>query len=148
MRDKKLWLIFIIIFIMIGCKSMAKDNSNNQIDLSKLASLDNPVISPSGKYILILEEKTDGKLNYYIFKIQINDSTKKIIFTLDEKIFRKRDMNYICWDSSDWIWGYSGDVGVYYWSEMNMQWVKNVYLKEKQIQPPDILVKLRPNSFK
>lgn len=153
--------MLVLIMANTGCSIMG-NNSKSSIDKlganykkeltsEYLATIKNPVKSPSGKYLLIIIEGNDGIVNYNQFQIaKINNEEMKseVIFNSLDK-FRTRDTVYFLWDNEDRVWVYSGDIGTFYWIRKNDNvWEKQRYVDHKDTPVPEILKKLRPNVFK
>jgi len=151
-----LYNLLIIIILVYSIHTLTrddkKDNNNtgyeNRSHLinKSLATPENPVKSPSGKYLLIIENGYDGVIHYNQFKIINIDSQNNIIsveYKSDYK-YRTRDTLYFLWDLYDRVWIYSGDIGTTYWEKSNNNlWLKHIY-RVTDIPAPDLLKELRP----
>ena len=99
--------------------------------------------SPSGKFILKIEEVIVEKIKYW--KFCILDSIKQQVYN-SEELFDIRHNTYFLWDSSDNVWIYSGDVGTFVWEQNNLNWYKRHYLEIDKL-PPKFLVNKYPKIF-
>jgi len=107
-----------------------------------------PLSSPSDKYEAIIEEYDDnGVKSYKLYIVDVMDD-EDAKYTAD-LIFRARDKNYVFWaDAEDILWGYSGDVGSYFWVNEGGTWVKKTYADNQDAIVPQALKDARPNKYK
>jgi hypothetical protein len=115
------------------------------IENKQLATTENPVLSPSGKYWLQVVQGFDGEVHFnqfYIIKASPDGKRTKNIVFICEDTYRTRDRTFFLWDNDDRIWAYSGDVGTFFWENDGVNnWNKhNAY--EKGIKEPEELLKL------
>ena len=105
-------LILSFLFIF-GCEESSNqevtryDNLSHEID-TNLATPMNPVISPSGKFTLVIDKGYDGQVHYNPFKVLSRDKGKEeqIVFQSAEQ-YRTRDALFFIWDNEDRVWVYS-----------------------------------------
>ena len=110
------------------------------------ANLNQPISSPSGSYSAIIEEFNDNGVNSY--KLYIVDLIGNGTKHETDLIFRARDRNYVFWaDEEDVLWGYSGDVGTFFWVIENDSWIKKAYTDNKDAKVPQALKDARPNRY-
>ena len=80
-----------------------------------------------------------------LYCIDVNDKGAKYKADL---VFRARDRNYVFWaDEEDILWGYSGDVGTFFWTKEYGSWVKKAYADNKDAIVPQALKEARPNKY-
>lgn len=122
----------------------------NKIDTKGIATINNPVVSPSGKYQLkIIEETKEGvRYNKFaILKTMDGNSNFKEIY-ISNRLFRTRDNLYFVWDDNDRVWVYSGDIGTFFWERRsNDNWQQYAYAENKNVNVPEILKKIKPGYF-
>lgn len=95
----------------------------------KFATPDNPVISPSGKYKMVIESGYNGVVYYNNFVIhKTEDDT--LLYSSPAQ-FRTRDRLMFAWDELDNVWIYTADMGICWWEKENDIWVNN----NKNIEP-------------
>lgn len=116
---------------------------------NQIATPENPIVSPSGKYQLEVVNGYNGLVKFqrfYITKLEDRAYSPRVIFACLDT-FRTRDTLYFLWDNNDRVWVYSGDVGTYYWVCVdNDQWEKYSYANTP-ILVPELLNQLRPEGF-
>jgi hypothetical protein len=134
--------IALLLLFLAGCVS----NSDTSQQNAYLASSENPIKSPSGKYTLQLETIFFEGTKSYRLGIKENESGTQV-FTAGE-LFRVRDTNFFLWDSKDRVWAYNGDTGTYLYFEENGVWKRVSYSYELKDEVPEKLVELRPKMFK
>lgn len=145
-----LGLIFIIILgsAVINYTSPSSDNRNS--DNKLLATPENPIVSPSGKFQLQVTQGFNGLVHFNRFdiaKIGEKGSDPEVVY-VSKDTFRTRDRLYFLWDELDRVWVYSGDVGVFYWNRVNdEQWEKNTWSRDKKVTVPKLLKSLTPEFF-
>jgi len=130
----------------MGCN---KENKG-ATDKTYIDIFDNPnisLISPSGNYLAIIKKFNDNGIESYKIYIKYKDNDNDLGYETD-LIFRARDKNYIFWaDESDILWGYSGDIGTFFWSRENGNWAKHSYADNRDAVVPQALKKVRPRNF-
>ncbi len=135
-------------FLFILNENVGKNGIYDEIK-SKCAVTGNPVLSPSGKYSLIINGGDDGTCEYNKFSIAgILESSveNSIIFESKDK-YRTRDALYFLWGKNDTVWVYSGDTGTYYWERSGEKiWTKRSFA-EKPCEPPELLARMKPRYF-
>ncbi len=130
-------IIIFIIFLLFSNKDSSineeKGGTRNQSELTETKDLDiatpqNPLISPSGKYQLEILEGFNGIVQFYRFnitKFEGKGVEPAVVFS-SKDTFRKRDRVIFIWDKEDRVWVYSGDVGTAYWTKVNDEnWTKS-----------------------
>lgn len=142
-------LVIAIVFVIVYCFSKP-NNEDNEVDMSGIATVNNPVISPSGKYQLkVIDEMIDGiKHNKFaIYKVSNGEIESSAIF-ISNDVYRTRDALFFLWDDKDRVWVYSGDVGVFFWESVSDGiWQKHDHADNKSIPVPTLLEKLRPGIY-
>jgi len=153
MSDNKKYLVFVIFAVLFYFLFVVNEKVENggiygEIK-SKCAVPGNTVISPSGKYSLIVTAGDDGTVEYNKFSIAAapgSSGTEAVIFSSADK-FRTRDALYFLWGNNDAVWVYSGDTGTFYWEKSGeKEWLKRSFY-EKPSEPPELLVRLKPGTF-
>ena len=146
-KKVKLILIIFNILIMYILSSCINENGEKAMEYNELSNLDQPLSSPSGNYKAIIEKFNDNDVkSYKLFIEDVNDKEPKYETDL---IFRARDKNFVFWaDEEDILWGYSGDIGIFFWVNENNSWVKKTYTKNSDAIVPQALKDARPNIFK
>lgn len=143
-----LLLIFFMIIVFLLYLNTNKENYN--INTEGVATINNPVISPSGKYQMKIVEENNSEVRavkFVIYKISNGQVESTPIYSSHES-FRTRDTVLFVWGEDDNVWVYSGDVGTFFWtcvSEKN--WEKYAYAENKEVSVPELLKKLRPKIF-
>lgn len=120
---KALWAIIVALIIValgVSLKISSTDVNDN------VATPDNNVESPSGRYVLrVVEQYVDSVKSWrFIVSENIDGKVGRDIFASKDS-FRIRDRVIIMWDKEDRVWVYSGDVGTFYWNEQGGEWKKN-----------------------
>ena len=111
-------------------------------------NLNQPLSSFSGSYEAIIEEFDDNGVKSFKLYIMDVNNNEKAKYTAD-LVFRARDKNYVFWaDEEDILWGYSGDVGTYFWINEDGVWVQKAYANNPNAIVPQMLKDARPNLFK
>lgn len=85
------------------------------------ATPENPVISPSGSYKMVIEPSTADEVYFNHFVIYSAQEDGQTVFTGDSR-YRTRDRLLFLWDEGDNIWVYSGDTGIAYWQKDGDAW--------------------------
>lgn len=116
------------------------------INLNKLATPENPVLSPSGKYVLEVVQGYNGVVHYNRFVISLykgEDTDPEVIFC-SKKTYRIRDTLYFMWDDDeDSVFVYSGDTGTERWNMKNDElWVEE-YPLGAGTEVPELLKKIK-----
>ena len=132
--------ICLIAIMFAGCNDSTAEQKDRHPNVShleneKFATPVNPVISPSGKYLMVITEGFDDNVYDNTFAVFLKDNTGELIFTA-ENSYRTRDRLYFLWDDSDNIWVYSGDIGTTFWQYENDTWKKQA---ERPEELPEIL---------
>ena len=136
-------LIFTILIIFCGCAKADKEPDEQE-----------PLVSPSGKYVLTLPIETgEGEYkNTPLWRITISDNSGKMLFKDTESIYIGTLSIYRTWDNEDRVWIYNSDDGrVWYYELSNQEWKINYWgfkkekKTEKNIRPPN---KLYPDYVK
>jgi hypothetical protein len=121
------------------CTSKNRENFPDGLVLEN-----NSRYSPSGNYKLtLLVEKDDNNREYYYFTI--SSYNNDILYTSDEKYYKRHTLFLLWEDNEDIVWCYSGDIGTFYWIYENGFWEK--HYNNPDVEVPEILKKLRPNIF-
>jgi hypothetical protein len=151
-RTKLVFLLIIfVIIVFVVYLNTKKENENFNINTDGLATINNPVISPSGKYQMKIAEEKNSEVKavkFAIYKIS-NGKVESTPTYSSKESFRTRDTVLFLWGEEDQVWVYSGDVGTFFWtcvSENN--WVKYSYGKNKEVAVPELLKKLKPKYYK
>lgn len=117
MKNKLLNIFLIIILLFCCCKK--HDN--------KVYIYDDPLVSPSGKYILEILNGYNGIVHYKRFNISsIEDRSNPKVIYCSTDTYRINDKLYFAWDDNeDIVWVYSSDIGTFYWSRVDEnEWCK------------------------
>jgi len=134
-------LLVLIIFSVYNNTKM-ENNNRDRVVPKGMASVSNPVTSPSGKYLLKINEvMVDGvKHNQFaVYKVSKGLPETTPVFA-SKDVFRTRDVLFFLWDSKDRVWVYSGDIGTFYWEYATGDiWDKHSYADNKNIQVPSLL---------
>jgi len=138
-------VIFVFVFCLFIFFNVMRTNTNKENYPDTLVTENNSTYSLSGKYKLSLHSGSDNNVQYYYFTIS-SDNT--VLYTSDEKYY-KRFTLFLSWDdNADIVWCYSSDIGTYYWVYENGNWEKYTYAHNKGImQVPNVFRKLRPKYF-
>ena len=111
------------------------------------AEFGKPAVSYSKKYVLDLMQGNDGLATHYRIQIFSIDShnRRKLVFLSQEK-FEARHRLIVMWDQEDWVWLYSGDIGICYWEKIETdQWVKHIVREDDKVpNMPEEIRKLLP----
>lgn len=78
----------------------------------EVATPENPAISPSGEYILVVVSGHDGQVRFHSF--QILNQHRKVVY-LSAEHFTAHHRTYFLWDQDNRVWVYSSDVGIFFW---------------------------------
>ena len=114
-------LSVVMVCSVAGCTTGRGERATSRSEVSEnkheLRDFDEPFVSPSGLYEADL-------------------------------IFRAQDTNYVYWaDEEDIVWGYSGDVGAYFWVKEDGFWVEKSYADHQDAKVPQGLKDARPKYF-
>ena len=117
--------------------------NENEADTMELSYVDKPISSPSGNYEAVIEKFDDnGVRSYRLYIADVNNTDTRYEAEL---VFRARDKNYVFWaDEEDILWGYSGDVGTFFWVIEDGSWVKKSYADNPGAKVPQALKEARP----
>ena len=127
--------------LIAGCIKNTEEPLNN----NELSNIDQPLFSPSGNYKAVIDRFEDNGVRAY--KVEIVDVKDFDTYEVDI-LFRARDRNYVFWaDEDDILWGYSGDVGTYFWLKENGFWIKKTYADNPNAVVPQALKDARPNKY-
>ncbi|HBY76900.1 MAG TPA: hypothetical protein DEG47_07820 [Cyanobacteria bacterium UBA11148] len=112
----------------------------------EVATPESPAVSPSNKYILVINSSDDAQGGFYSFQIQNQD--RQVLYVSPDR-FASRHTTYFLWDQNDRVWVYSGDVGTFFWErkQNTHEWEKNSYA-QSNLPAPEFLRKMRPQFFK
>ena len=141
-KNYKLLLMVIFLLFLASCK-----NTEKEYYKKLLVSENNSKNSPSGLYQLSLTLQNDNGQDYHYYSFKITDNNNNnVMYTSDEKYYRRHTL-FLCWDDIEHIvWCYSGDIGTFYWINIENNWVKYPYTYNENI--PKVLRELRSNVFK
>ena len=139
----KIMLILFSALLVCVLTSCIKENGGNTMNRNELSNVDKPLSSPSSNYEAVIEKFDDnGVRSYKLFIVAVDDSELKYEADL---VFRARDRNYVFWaDGEDILWGYSGDVGTYFWAKEDGFWIKSSYAENRDANIPQALRDARP----
>ena len=139
-----LFIILLLVLVMIF--SMGKET---QKSYDELVTPTHSVRSPSGDYILSVDQYTDNGLEYYYFVVE--DSTSGEELYRSEEPFKRIDTDLLLWGENDEIWLYNdGGAGIYYYTldKENTVWTGNLYfIGVTKRKVPIALIELRPQYF-
>lgn len=88
----------------------------------QFATPDNPVVAPSGNYVLVIDAGFNDAVYDNGFSAYDSADPDTPIFTANTR-YRTRDRLYFTWDENDNIWVYSGDTGLSFWEKQDGLWV-------------------------
>jgi len=117
----------LIIIILVACQSEVTTYNNDphpnmsHQENSLFATPDNPVESPSGDFLMVIEAGYNDNVYDNHFVIYKSDKEEQPKF-ISSKKYRTRDRLYFLWDEADNIWVYSGDSGTALWLKDNDTW--------------------------
>ena len=146
--NKKYVAIVVFLILLMCCGGCSQNNGReaDSVDTSMLATGQNEVLSPSGKYLLTMRESEQA--NVKGFYIDVESVQEKTNVFISQDFFRFRDINYLLWGENDSIWLYSGDSGTFYWLKTADSWEKKIYTENKgNVEVPDILKQLKPSYY-
>ncbi|MDR0488425.1 MAG: hypothetical protein LBG99_03325 [Propionibacteriaceae bacterium] len=150
-RIKIITLCAVVVCVFTGCTigrdgGLTSRNEVPEINNHELFDYDGPFVSPSGQYEAVIENyDDDGVRSYKLFIVTVDGSEPPFEADL---IFRARDKNYVYWaDEEDIVWGYSGDVGAYFWVKEDGFWVEKSYADHQDAKVPQGLKDARPKYF-
>ena len=111
---------------MVACQTRAESGEDPHPNMShgenpSFATPDNPVSSPSGEFVMEIEPGFEGEV--YINRFHVLTEAGETVFVAT-RAYRTRDRLYFCWDDSDNIWVYSGDVGTSVWVKDELVWTE------------------------
>jgi hypothetical protein len=119
----------------------------------EVATPENPAVSPSGNYMLVVNSDNDGQVNFYSFQILGSDKgglDRETLYVSTDR-FTARHRTYFLWDQEERVWVYSGDVGTFFWERKpdNDTWEKHTYYYDggNKVSAPEFLRKMRPQFF-
>ncbi|WP_139074830.1 hypothetical protein [Paenibacillus elgii] len=141
-----------LLSLIVGCSHPSSNVQGDSTNTSReqkdeavtelAATLEHPLVSPSGKYQLEVLEGYNGVVHFYRFnisKIGEKGSDPAVIFC-SKDTFRKRDRVFFLWDDEDKVWVYSGDVGTYYWTKTDDEtWIKSEDMTKNKLEMPENL---------
>lgn len=150
MRNIAFSLLTTITFlVLLSCCSNVNNPENNEEDnmlVNQIVTEANPVMSPSGLYILEMLVKDADGVSSFNFLIKDSNSDSEILTC--EEYYRLRDVTYLLWGDADTVWVYSGDVGTFYWEKSADGWEKKSYAENKgNIEVPQLLQELKPTYY-
>ncbi len=119
------------IFAIIGVWSLLVTNQSGIPKNKSLATPQNPVISPSGEYQLMISEGFNGFYEYAHFSIAKNRHNThgdfRIVFSSEEMFRLIGDLRFL-WDEKNNVWVYSSDIGTFYYAKVSdEQWDKHPF---------------------
>lgn len=137
---KHFGLILLALLLLISCTE--RGNETMPVDV---ATTETSLQSPSGRYLLHVNEVDVGNDTMQFFDIQLPDGS--VVFTAAEQ-YSKRHRTFFVWDEADRVWVYSGDVGTYVWTNQGdpAQWSVQSY-RESGLPAPQVLKDLRPGYY-
>ena len=105
---KKIVCVLFIVMLFSGC-------GNSKVTYF----YDDPIISPSGKYMLEILNGYNGIVHYKRFNISsLENKTNPQVIYCSTDTYRTNDKLYFVWDDAeDIVWVYSADMGTFYWSQ-------------------------------
>jgi|GEM_PF-2966425 len=101
----------------VGNQSDASDPHPNMSHLedAMYATPENPVVSQSGLYVLVIEPGFANAVYDNRFLVYTADDEAVLVYESDER-YRTRDRLLFWWDENDGICVYSGDTGTAVWA--------------------------------
>jgi hypothetical protein len=109
---------------------------------AEVALPENPAISPSGDFVLLVQKHQIDGNEMQNFKIADNNNT--VVYESPD-MFSVRDITFFLWDTENRVWVYSGDLGTFFWENQGggKNWKKHVYA-EGNVSAPQFLKEVRP----
>lgn len=121
---KRIILLFLSLSLLLtACQSTAASaTADPAFSLpSEVATLTHPAQSPSGRYkLLVVDAERDGSK---VLSFQVQSADGQLQFSAPDQ-FPTRQKTYFLWDSTDRVWVYAGDAGVFYWQNQDGTWKK------------------------
>ena len=97
-------ILFVVLVLILAYSFKKSDNNDNSgVDMKEVATVNNPVTSPSGKYQIKINEETIKGVKHNKFSVFIvsnGNPEATAIFTCKD-VFRTRDTLYFVWGDSD-----------------------------------------------
>lgn len=103
--------------------------------MGAFASPGNPRTSPSGKYVLVVFDTSDGTAPVWGFRVEA--ASGGTLAAPPERL-SQRHRTYLLWDAADRVWAYSGDVGTFYWERDADGWRKHAWVDGGAAAPPEL----------
>jgi len=112
----------------------------------EVATAEKAVVSPSGKYLLVVVAGHDGTVRFQSFQI-LNRRNGDTLYVSEER-FTARHTTYFLWDDADRAWVYSGDIGTYFWEHdpTTEQWEQRAYV-DNNVPAPEFLKREMPERY-
>ena len=147
---KKVYLLAlttVLLGVLVACTDNKVEKNPNpnmtHLENSLFATPDNPVISPSGEYKMVVVEGKEGDVYNNHFVIYSTEDESKVVFESD-KTFKTHDKLYFMWDEEDTIVVCSGDVGTTVWMKLANEWIGGPTLDVKEMTGlDDFLAKIK-----
>jgi hypothetical protein len=125
-----------ILALCLGVFGCTRNNSHPMGGSNVAARLNLQLKSPNEKYFLYLERIENSSL----ISIIILDSELGVY---DSGLYFSDAMKYVaCWDDSNNVWLYSGDIGVMFWQKINNKWKYKTFTNDDKINPPELIQNL------
>jgi hypothetical protein len=113
-----------------------------------IADPSRPAISPSGEFLLEIEQFYKSGFPYAGFRVREVLTDETVFVSSDNYLLTHT--TYFLWDDASRIWVYSGDRGLFYWElteteSETVTWRKSTYLPNRgHPSPPEFLRLVRP----
>lgn len=130
----------LVFLIVIFTPSLRKTDDSSK----GLPNRQQNIASPSGQYILSvpvvrIRRKRFSFGNPY-WQVTISDPNRNVVYRDKEKTFPGWFGTYWIWDQQDRVWVYGSDDGaIYYYENIDGNWIKHLWKKESRIKPPELL---------
>lgn len=120
-------LLFTLIVCIIGYMYISFKSNNENL------------VSPSGKYTLIIGSRGKNKTFSIAKKINNKNIRQKVVYNCKD-IFLDDDWHdlFFLWDKDDRVWVYSSDIGTFYWN-MNKagRWTEHSWKLNSKVELPN-----------
>ncbi len=139
--------ILCVLATLVVCQGLitARQNPLGRAERAQLATPQQSVMSPSGKYVLkVLRTTMEGHpfLTFELRDPQAGDTAAPLFQAADA--YSDYHATFILWDEADRVWVYSGDVGTFFWERGDDgEWHKSAMV-DRNVPRPALLQKLRP----
>lgn len=119
------------------------------------ATPNHPVISPSGKYALYINDLYDNTTasptryqRFFIYEQSNKSNPQKLVFESKQKFELRKDLLILWDDTQERVWAYTRDSTCLWTAQTSTQWVQRTYKPHQGLTVPKLLQQLRPEDFK